>query len=771
MTGRLRRTVSRRPVLSAVALAGAASLVAAPAAHADIWANVGPASSLSGLKGGWTLGHYDLDQQFSAISAGVFSGVDASGLLPMVAYFFAKEIWLFTAWIANLVIELFGFAFSLDLVNGSTATGGAGALAPVSRAISSIYSSVFGGPWLVLAFSVSGIWAMWKALVQRRYAETAGQLALSLAYIGIAFLFVLQPAQTIGTASHWTNEMSAAFLSIAKDGQPASQTEAKEAGADQLFGLLVAQPWAVLEFGGLDHCVKAGTGSESEAESVAVEPLAEAPARRLESGEQVSTGGKTCINNLKKYGPHFLRFEQGSKERAQEIEALIAGDSSKLPDADPGKEDGSYKLGTADRPAGAAMEKEGQYQRLLIAVVVFIAELGAFFLLGALAVGIVTAQVLLLLLLAFSPVALVAAAIPGQGHRFFRGWLSKLAGYLLRKAAYSLILAILLTVCAAISAATSELGWFLSFGLQCAFFWAVFLQRRTLTEGLIGVVTGPSAPGRDRVLDVLGLYYGARVIGGATRPARRAAKGAGRSALWLGGRFVGRGRPNPLGDRRTPLGSKRVSLDLRGRRGGGGDEPGNTGAGPSKPDGGGDGGGSKSKGGGDADGSKSTGGGGDRGRSGGQAAKREDRAGDGGARDATPPREPSRSSGSAERRGGHRAPGTAAPGQAKSGGSERPDPERPARVESDRSADDRQGRRSPKRGGGVDAPRQEDRRGGLADELRADDERAKRPRRADRDGEPRESSGAGRTDWRRDRGGDRGRSAAPDDRGKTEAPE
>jgi hypothetical protein len=739
MIGRLREAVGRRPVLTALGLASAASLVIAPVAHADIWANVGPASSLSGLKGGWTLGHYDLDQQFSAISAGVFSGVDASGLLPMVAYFFAKEVWLFTAWMANLLIELFGFAFSLDLVNGSTATGGVGALGPVSRAISSIYSSVFGGPWMVLAFSVSGIWAMWKALVQRRYAETAGQLALSLAYIGIAFLFVLQPAQTIGTASHWTNEMSAAFLSIAKDGQPASQAEAKEAGADQLFGLLVAQPWAVLEFGGLDHCVKDGTGSGSEPESVAVEPLAEGSARRLESGEQVSSGGKTCINNLKKYGPHLLRFEQGSKERAQEIEALIAGDSSKLPDADPGKEDGSYKLGAADKLAGAAMEKEGQYQRLLISVVVFIAELGAFLLLGALSVGIVTAQVLLLLLLAFSPVALVAAAIPGQGHQFFRGWLSKLAGYLLRKAAYSLILAILLTVCAAISAATSELGWFLSFGLQCAFFWAVFLQRRTLTEGLIGVVTGPTTPGRDRVLDVLGLYYGARVIGGATRPARRAAKGAGRSALWLGGRFTGRGRPEAGGPRRTPLGGKRVSLDLRGRRGGNGpDEPGGTGDGPAKPDGGGgDGGPSAAE-------TKSEGRDGDRGTRG--AGRRPPASRTDG---------PNHSPEPADRRQEKpvdRPPGAVAT-DSREGASQSPAPEPPASA-SDGPVDDRQGRRTSKRRGEVDASRQEDRRGGLADELRADDERAARSHPAGRDkGEARVSSSnarRGRSDDRRE---------------------
>jgi hypothetical protein len=564
------RLISRHPVLAVLGLAATALALTVPVAQADVWANVGPSSSLAGLKGGWRLWDYDLDEHFSAVSAGVFSGVDVSGLLPMVAYFFGKELWLLTSWLANILIELFGFAFSLDLLNGSGATGGAGALGPVARAIHSIYATVFGGPWMVLGVSVAGIWAMWKALVQRRYAETAGQLALSLAYVAIALLFVWQPAQTIGTASHWTNEMSAAFLSIAKDGEPSSQGEAKEAGADQLFGLLVAQPWAVLEFGGLDHCVAAGSAGEGdEPGSVAVEPLPEASARRLEAGEEVSAGGKVCIDNLKKYGPHFLRFEPGSKEREEEFEALSAGDTSKLPDADPGKKSGTYKLGAADKPAAAAMEKGGQYERLLVAVVVFVAELGAFCLLGALSVGVITAQVLLLLLLAFSPVALIAAVVPGRGHQFFKGWLAKLAGLLLRKAAYSLILAILLAVCAAISAATSELGWLFSFGLQCAFFWAVFLQRRSLTEGLIGMVTGPGSPARDRALDLLALYSGARLVGGATRPARRAARGAGRSALWLGERFIGRGRPGPLGPRRAPIGGTYQRRDL-----GGGDDAG-----------------------------------------------------------------------------------------------------------------------------------------------------------------------------------------------------
>jgi len=532
----------RRPILVSLVLAAVIFWLPAALAHADVWANVGPGRSLAGLKGGWTLGAYELDENFSMISAGVLSGVDVSGFLPMIAFFFANVIWLGTSWFANLLIELFGFAFSLDLVNGSGATGGAGALGPVSRAIQTIYTTAFGGPWMMLAVSVAALWAMWKALVQRRYAETASQLALSLIYVCAAFFFVLQPAQTIGAASHLTNEMSGAFLSIAKDGEPTSQAEAKEAGADQLFGLLVAQPWAVLEFGGLEHCVRSGSEGD-EPESVSVQPLPPSAARGLESGQTVTSGGKTCINNLKKYGPHFLRMPPGSKERKGEVEALEDGDTSKLPDSDPGKEDGSYELGPQDEPAAASMEKGGQYQRLLVGFVILLAELGAFFLLGGLSLGVIVAQVELLLMLAFAPVALVAAVVPGRGHQFFKGWLAKLAGLLLRKAAYSLILAILLAVCAAISEATSQLGWLFSFGLQCAFFWTVFLRRRSLTDGLVGAVTGPDAPGRDRTLSLLALYAGARV-GSRTvvRPAARAGRGAGRGLAWAGNTFLGRGR-------------------------------------------------------------------------------------------------------------------------------------------------------------------------------------------------------------------------------------
>jgi hypothetical protein len=562
----LRRSWRRRVVV-ALGLATLIVLFAHPLAGAatDVWGNVGPAPQLGGggIAGRYPLLNYSLDQHFDAVSASLTGGVDVSGVPPMIAYFFASLLWLATSFLANLLITLFGFAFGLDLVNGSQATGGAGALAPVARAIHLIYADVLGQPWLVLAVVIAGIWAMWKALVQRRYTETAGALGLSLIYVVCALFFVAQPGATIVAVSGWTNAMSGAFLSISSDGNASRATQARQDTANELFDLLVFKPWVVLEFGGLEHCARAAAGSEdSDPESVAVRPLSPNPARdaalarRLQSGTEITADGKVCVNNANKYAAHFLRYSNGAEEhdeRDAEYEALNHGDASKLPESDTERK--GYRLGVADKPATDAMEEGGQYQRLLLAVVLFVGELGAFLLLGALSIGVILAQVLLLLLLAFSPVALIAAVIPGRGHDFFKGWLEKLAGYLLRKAAYSLILAVLLAVTAALSSATAQLGWLMSFGLQSLFFWAVFLQRRTLADSLIGIATGPKAPGRDASLKLLSIYAGGRVAGRLAKPLRRGARSVGGRSGQLFGRLSGTADDptRPSRPRRAPL--------------------------------------------------------------------------------------------------------------------------------------------------------------------------------------------------------------------------
>lgn len=514
----------RRLLLSGGTVAAGFGLVLLthPAAGAvDLWGNVAPAPQLpsGALAHAYPLGNYAIDHHFSAVKAGVFSGVDVSGLAPTVAWLLANLLWQLTALVANAVITLFTFAFSLDLVNGSQATGGAGALEPVSQAIRSIYDDVFGQAWLTVAVLLAGMWSMWNALVRRRYTETAGALALSVIYIVIALAFVTQPERTIGTASHWTNQISTAFLSLSANATVGDQQQAKQDSSDHLFDLLVYQPWVVLQFGGLEHCAR-DTASDNPVE-VPVRPLSSDPShdaqleRQLAQGEQVNAdANKVCVNDRNKYASHFLRFEPDSDQRNAEYNALKAGDAGKLPDEDPGKHDGNYRLGPVDKAAAAVMDKGGQYQRLGLTVVIFAGELGAYLLLGSLSVAVIVAQVLVLLLLAFAPVALVIGTLPRRGHQFFLDWLTRLGAFLAKKAVYSLILAVLLAVSAALQDATAALGWMMAFGLQAVFFWAVFLNRKQLAGQLSHTVTGASGQ-RDEARLLAGIsaaYAVARLV-------------------------------------------------------------------------------------------------------------------------------------------------------------------------------------------------------------------------------------------------------------------
>lgn len=505
-------TRRRRIALLIGLTVGLVLLAGPPAGASDVYSNIGPAPQLP--PGGWMdrypLTNYQLDQYFSAVSVGVFSGVDVSGVPPMIAFFIAQVLWLITAFLAYAVITVFAFAFSLDLVNGNS-TSGSGALTPVAAAIHNLYTHTFGAPWLIAAIVLAGCWTMWKALVQRRYTETAGALAVSLLYCVLAIGIVTQPQRTIAPASKLSNQLSTAILSLTSEGSIGSEQQAKTAASNQLFSFLVLDPWTVLEFGGTEHC----TQSPQSTRSVAVRPLSSNPgqdahlASHLEAGSEVRAQGKTCINNRNKYASHFLAYPFQSKDRNSEHEALEKGDTGKLPSSDPGKT-GGYQLGKADEPAAEAMGKGGQYQRLLLSIVILLGEIGGFLLLGALALGVILAQLLLLLLLCFAPVALLLGIFPGRGHDFFRAWLAKLAGYLARKVIYSLILAVTLAVSQALADATSNLGWLLAFVLQAAFLWTVFIQRKSLTSDLLAATAGHQAA-REGTSRLQTLYYTTRL--------------------------------------------------------------------------------------------------------------------------------------------------------------------------------------------------------------------------------------------------------------------
>ena len=238
---------------------------------------------------------------------------------------------------------------------------------------------------------------------------------------------------------------------------------------------------------------------------------------QLQTAGHVESASKACVENTARYPRHFLAYAPGSDDRDAEYEALNHADPDRLPDSDPTKHTATYQPAVIDKPVTDAMEKGGQDQRLLLALLITAGELGALMLLGSLAVSVVLAQIIVLLLACFSPVALVAAIVPGRGHRAFTSWAGLLAQYVVRKAAYSLVLAIVLAVLSALQDATTNLGWLLSFGLQALLLWTVYLQRHTLAGQLTSTLTGDQSHRDAQLRRLLGLRAAQRTITHARR--------------------------------------------------------------------------------------------------------------------------------------------------------------------------------------------------------------------------------------------------------------
>lgn len=498
----------------AVALA-LALLPAAPARAdfqgSDVVANVSPPSQLDpgALVERHPPGHYTLDTH---VDVGL---TNPAGAIELVPHVLASQLWDASKLLVTTTITLFTWAFALDLLAGDGARPGA--LAPIADAVHTLYQHTFGRSWLLVALLLAGLWGTWKALVQRRYSETAGQLALSALYIIVALFLVAKPAETILQANEWTNRMSLAFLSGATAGSIDQPHRAKREVADHLFRTLVYQPWVVLNFGGLSHCV--------DDEHRPVPPGHPERTRCIDHVEATDGRGG--------YAERFLRHPPDSDARTGEYLALRDGaiptSDSLLEHLLPGLGDrieiapaqfAGYVVDEDDRPAVDIQQAGGGTQRLTMAALVLAGSLGAVALLGALSLAVILAQIFVLCFLAFAPVALVAAAFPARGHDLFRAWLAKLAAALLRKALYSLILAIVLAVATALAAATNQLGWLLAFGLQTTFYWAVFLSRRHITARLTHATTGTSRHDRDPTDPHLRARALTRIVTRATRHRR-----------------------------------------------------------------------------------------------------------------------------------------------------------------------------------------------------------------------------------------------------------
>jgi hypothetical protein len=439
----------------------------------DVIGNISPESRLGAgaLVDRYPLSAFSLDY---STDVGI---TELDGVPPTIAHWAAAQIWSLWSFLIKSMIDLFAWAFSLDLLG--VEPGQHGALEPVADAITSIYENVLGEAWMAAAIVLAGIWGIWRALIQRRYTETLGALTVSVVFVVIALFFVYEPEKTVGTASRWTNELSLAFLAGANTGSLDDPAQAKRRVADQLYSTLIYEPWVVLQFGGLQHCVDLDK-RDDDGYPKPVGP--HDPARDV------------CRNHLKQgqdghggYAQRFLRYPAGSDQREAEYEALRSGE---VPANERDGQFRGYEVDRSDSPAVDVQQEGGAFQRLTLALVFFVGSLGAVLLLGFLSLAVILAQVVALVVLGFAPVALVIGIFPGAGHDFFRNWLGKLGTALFIKALYSLVIAVVVAVSAALAASTTALGFLFAFGLQAIFFWAIFIYRKQITARLVGATTG-----------------------------------------------------------------------------------------------------------------------------------------------------------------------------------------------------------------------------------------------------------------------------------------
>ena len=471
------------------------------------------------------IGHYALDVD---VEIGLSNLGDVIGGAGQSV---AAGLWDLTVTILNAVISLFAWAFGQDLLAGD---GGATS-APTRLVIgvmNAIYNDVFGREWLVVAVLGAGMWAMWRGLVQQRYAETVGALGLSMLYIVVALFFVARPEMIISYASQASNGMSRAFLSLANSGDTLDTEGDKREITDRLFESLIYDPWVVLNFGGMSHCV---AGEQDEPR-----PVNCRDPHTVEINHKYNRGGRGG------YAEAFLYYAPRTEDRAALFSSLATGEVPDDIEPIPGRPPPpKIKFGPEDKPgADIALAALG-WQRAAMAALILVGSLGAAALLGFLSLAVILAQVIALMLLVFAPIALVAGALPGAGHRLFREWIGKLATVLFVKAIYSLALAVVLAVAGALLAATSASGpqdrpleWLLGYLFLAAFYWAIFLYRKQISATLLRVTARQEDPGqgmgRALTQPVGAMRDGAtgavqRVRGG-NRPSRPAAAGAGAPA-------------------------------------------------------------------------------------------------------------------------------------------------------------------------------------------------------------------------------------------------
>lgn len=364
----------------------------------------------------------------------------------------AQMLWMVLLYLVKGTTLGLEWAFSLDLL-GET-MGGA------RRALDRMHRQVVGDGWLLAAISAAGLWGIYRGLVQRRTNEAFTGLAATVLLMVAGLVVVSDPVGTVGRASDLANQAALGIVSGATTGSAQRPARGFGEAMRGVFDQAVLRPWCALQFSDVQFCLSRPRDA-IEGHDVPDDPAVMAAYARAPT-----------VADL------FLAFEPNGEGDVDQRDQLYE----------------SWKDNEGDRLQSVVriQKQPSTGPRLALLAVIAIGQLGMVFLLGWLAMRLLGYGGLALVLLLVAPVMLLAPALGDSGRAAFVAWVKRLAGALVAKAVYAVLLAVVLVATGAM-AEIDSLGWIAVWLLQAVVWWTLFLRR----DEIIALATSPRAGNPD----------------------------------------------------------------------------------------------------------------------------------------------------------------------------------------------------------------------------------------------------------------------------------
>lgn len=407
-----------------------------------------------------------------AFDVNIDTGVgELSNSAAAIVLDFAQQGWMALVAVTHALIVMFEWCFSSSLLGGAVPSQLTSALHTARASLTE--------PWMALVLAVAAVLVVYRGLIRRRVAQTAGQALAVMAMMAGGLWVIADPAATIGALQSWADEGAAGTLAAAAGGEARASQATLARSMGELYGAVITGPWCYLEFGDVGWCEDRSRLDPRLRRTALALARRPKPACRPGCKPSVQPLGATLLRAARTNGELFLALPANEAERNSTKESgtllnTLCGGGASADDC---------RGPTA--PQAEFRSERGLDGRLMGLASIGLGAIGMLLVFGLLAVRLLLAAVATMLYLLLAPAMALAPALGETGRSLFRAWTMRLLAACVSKLTYSFLLGVLLTVNRLLLSMTA-LGWWAQWCLLSAFWWTAFSKRHAALAVLGG---------------------------------------------------------------------------------------------------------------------------------------------------------------------------------------------------------------------------------------------------------------------------------------------